>query len=453
VPEVSAVRVQWRRLLILGACFATVVAGAVVFWPTMRVTAYLTDARRAISGGDFKAALRYLELADRLQRRRAAVQYLLGVAKRREGRIDEAVVHLQTAAELGWDVPAIERQMWLTSAQRGDLPGVRQQLMEAVQSEVNNEAAEEIYEAFAKGCLATYQLHDAWICVDLWLQWRPEAIQARVLRAAIREQLGDYQDACDDYRTVLDIAPDNREARMRLAKALVIRQEHDAARREFEACASVTPDDADAWLGLAQCARRAGDTAKAHEYLDRLFTLKLTPQQRGTTLGELGKVLLDEGKTEEAVEPLRLALTIVPGDANIHHALGTALARLGRAEEAAFHHARMQHLRKQFDRLTQITGQLTDDPGNADLRCEAGAIMMDAGLKKEGADWLRTALRCDPDHRRAHELLADYFAEIGDQATAGRHRLWSVRPVTQPASDPPVADRGADSQDVPGSSP
>jgi hypothetical protein len=28
-----------------------------------------------------------------------------------------------------------------------------------------------------------------------------------------------------------------------------------------------------------------------------------------------------------------------------------------------------------------------------------------------------------------------------------------VRPVTQPASDPPVADRGADSQDVPGSSP
>jgi tetratricopeptide (TPR) repeat protein len=312
--------------------------------------------------------------------------------------------------------------------------------LDAVQSQVSNEAAEEIYEAFAKGGLAMYQLHDAWMCIDLWLQWRPEALQARLLRAAVYEQLGDYSEACNDYRTVLEMCPSHREARVRLAKALMIRQEYDEARQEFETQLAASPDDAEALSGLAQCARRAGELDAARDYVDRLLSLALTAQQRGMALGELGRILLDQGQAEEAVESLRLALALVPGDANIHHALGTALARLGRAEDAAVHYARMQQLRTQFGRLTTITRQLAEDPGNADLRSEAGAIMMDAGLKKEGADWLATALRCDPNHQRSHELLAEYFAEIGNHAMAGRHRLLATRPATPPSSETPSSE-------------
>ena len=42
----------------------------------------------------------------------------------------------------------------------------------------------------------------------------------------------------------------------------------------------------------------------------------------------------------------------------------------------------------------------------ARLRYEAGKIMMDLGLKDEGADWLRTALKIQPGHQLAREALA-----------------------------------------------
>ena len=97
----------------------------------------------------------------------------------------------------------------------------------------------------------------------------------------------------------------------------------------------------------------------------------------------------------------------------------------------------MQHLRAQFDRATEITRRLISDPSNAELRCEAGAIMMDAGLKKEGADWLNTALKCDPNHSQTHELLASYYAEIGNHSLAGRHRLLAALPgQAAPAAKP-----------------
>ncbi len=72
---------------------------------------------------------------------------------------------------------------------------------------------------------------------------------------------------------------------------------------------------------------------------------------------------------------------------------------------------------------------------HADLRCEAGSIFIAQGLRKEGADWLLTALRCDPSHRKTHELLAQYHAEAGNQSLAAHHRLMAAQapPRQKPA--------------------
>jgi Tfp pilus assembly protein PilF len=281
------------------------------------------------------------------------------------------------------------------------------------------------------------------MCLDIWLQWRPDAPPARIMRASVYEQLGEYDLACQDYRAALAVLPDHREARIRLGQALMIRRRYDEARVEFQTRLAAAPDDVDALLASAQGARLQGHVAEARRQLETALPLTLTAPQRGLALRELGRILLDEGNVGEALDSLTRAVAILPGDAQIHHALGTALARVGKRDEAQYHNSRMQQLRAQYDRMTEITRRLTTEPANADLRCEAGAIMTDAGLKKEGADWLLTALKCNPNHRRAHELLAEYYAESGDQTQAGRHRLLAAQALETSPPAKTKQDRGS----------
>jgi tetratricopeptide (TPR) repeat protein len=427
-------RFIWRRLVVWGVVLLVLSAGVAVLWPQRQATVRLLDARRALEAADPEQALRFLEAAERIQPNRAEVQYLLAVANRRCGRLDEFASHLQRAAELGWDPEDIERQVWLADAQQGNLGDIRQPLLEVVRTGATDETTEEIYEAFAKGCLSTYRLRDAWMCLDIWLQWRPDAPQALLMRAGLHEQLGDFEEACRDYRAVLAQRPGDREARVRLGQALAVRRRDEEALVEFQARLATASDDVDALLGAGQCARRLGQPEMARRHIQAALPLALTSHQRGSALAEWGRLLLDEGQTEQALAALSQAVAILPGNSQIHHSLGTALARAGKRDQAQYHHARMQHLREQFDRMTEITRRLMTEPANADLRCEAGAILADAGLKKESADWLLTALKYDPQHRRTHELLAEYYAEEGHQTQAGRHRLLAAQSPASPSA-------------------
>lgn len=71
-----------------------------------------------------------------------------------------------------------------------------------------------------------------------------------------------------------------------------------------------------------------------------------------------------------------------------------------------------ERIRSQGLRVDEITQQLLKTPNNADLRYEAGKIMMDLGMKEEGAGWLRTAIQIQPTHRLAQEALAAYEADV-----------------------------------------
>lgn len=423
------------RLAIWGAILAVLAGGVAALWPRVRVMQHLSEARSALRRGDGATALRAVETAVAIQPDSAETQFLLAVIKRRSSRLDEFALHLRRAAELGWPEEDIDRQELLATAQRGDIEAVKQQLLQAIESGSTDEEAEEIYEAFAKGYLCTYRISDASMCVDFWLQWRPDAVQARIMRACIREQTGKRDEAMDDYRAVLDVFPNHREARIRLAQSLMVRKRHDEALAEFQACLAVAPEEPDALLGAAQCLRRQGKTADARRYLESLLPVSASRYHRGMALAELGQILLSEGKPREAMEPLMQALAMIPGESVVYHGLGMASARLGNRQQADAYHARLRRVHERYVRMADITDSLSREPFNAELRCEAGAILMEMDLKKEGADWLLTALRCDPNHRKTHELLAQYYAEIGDRSRAAHHRLLAAQ---APKPSPPA---------------
>jgi len=436
--SIPAARAGRRRVLLLGAAVAALVVAAIAaIGPRLPMARHLRAAREALGRGDMLAALRSLETADRLRPGRAEVQYLLAVAKRRAGRIDESAVHLQRAQDLGWPSADVQRQRWLATAQGGDVPAVKRELMEAIERGVPDDVAEEIYEAVAKGHMAAYRLRDAWMCLDVWLQWRPDAPHARMMRASIFEQTGDLDQAVDDYRAVLETWPEHRDAQIRLGQVLLRKRAYDEARDVFHARVDVAPEDAEALLGLAQSERWLGNDAEAKRLAEAAMALGLSPRHQGLALEELGRALLKEGKHEEAIAALTQATALAPGEGLIHHALGMALARAGRTEEALAHQERLRRIQAEYDRMTQITRNLMDRPLSAELRCEAGSILTEQGLKKEGADWLLTALCCDPSHRKSHQLLAEYYAEAGNQSQAAHHRLMAAQaPQRQPPAKP-----------------
>lgn len=394
-----------RRFVLLGAGILLLILG-ILRWPWVRATGHLNAARRALSRGDATGALKSLAAAEEIQPERAEVQYWLAVAHRRQGQLDRCELHLGRASQLGWPDEDVQRQRWLVRAQTGDVTRVERPLMEIIHRGASDDVAEEIYEAVARGHLASFRLRHAWSSLDLWLQWRPDAPQARLLRADIYQRLGQLTPAANDYEAVLEQVPEHREARIRLGQLLLRRGQAEEAQRQFRTCLAAAPEDVDALLGLAQCERRLGAAAEARGHVEAAWGRDLTPQQRAALLVERGHLALGDGKPGQAVDALMEAVRLTPADISLHYALAGALAAAGEPELAKYHADRVLHVRSQFERMTELTRRVIESPDDADLRCEAGSILIEQGLESEGAGWLLSALKCDPDHRRAQRLLA-----------------------------------------------
>lgn len=380
-------------------------------------------ARDLLARGDFPAALRALRQAERLQPKSAEVQYLLARAYRRADRLDRFAEHLERARALDWPQPDLTRQAWLAEVQSGDVVGAEAQLKRIAAGGVADEVAEEVYEALAKGYLRSFCWRDAWVCLEAWLQWRPDAPHARLMRGYLREQGGDAEAASEEYRAALHGLPSLGEARRRLARLLLQQNRVDEAREQLLARLAEAPDDGEAWAGLAQCEVRRGDPQAARSAIARALAAELPPYQRGVVLGDLGRLLLAEGKTDEARTVLQQALALAPGEPQIHVHLATVLARAGQTEQAAYHQQRAQQIRTEYERVTELGRQLVHRPNDAGLRFQTGEILLRQGLREEALRWLASALRCDPLHGPTHALLAQYYAELGDEEQAAYHRL------------------------------
>jgi tetratricopeptide (TPR) repeat protein len=430
-------RKRWWRWLVVGGLLACFLGATARVWPWARGTQYLNAARQALDRGDPVGALVPLQAAEQFQPRRAEVQYLLAVAQRRTGHLDRFPAHLQRAQTLGWPAPDLERQELLAVAQAGDVEAVRSRLQEWIDHGTTDDVAEEIYEALARGYLTTYRLQDAWKCLDSWLSWRPDAPQARLMRGYVHEQLDQVALAIEDYRAAVAALPHDPEANLKLADLLLRQGSLDEAEAHYRVVVEADAASVEALIGLARCDHSRGQHDSARRQLETALTLQPSVKQQSDALGDLGRILLKEGKNPEALETLRRATRLAPAEIAIHRALATAYTRVGDAVQAKFHADRAREIDAQYDRVGDIQRALVEKPNDADLRCEAGKILMEQGLASKGLGWLLTALKCDRYHRPTHRLLADYYAAVGQQSLAAQHRLLAARaPDKHPAAKP-----------------
>lgn len=109
----------------------------------------------------------------------------------------------------------------------------------------------------------------------------------------------------------------------------------------------------------------------------------------GDALGNLAQALLDIGQTKEAAEVCRRALAVQP-ESSLHALFGRILLAQGRLDEA----------------IEQFTVSLAARPGAADVHNDLGAVLLQAGRRDEAIECFREAIRLDASLGAARSNLA-----------------------------------------------
>jgi tetratricopeptide (TPR) repeat protein len=374
-------------------------------------------AEQAVEQRDFALARAELACCLRVWPNSAEVHLLAARTARRATSYDDAEQHLKECQRLGWPVEEIGLERDLISAQRGEVAGIEDQLVQCAVHDHPNALL--ILEALCRGYIKTYRFPQALHCLELWLARRPDDVQALLWRAEVEELRSSTPEALADYRRILELDPDRDDAHLKLAKLLAQEQHPAEAVAHFERLRQQQPADPALLLGLARCRRLLGEPAEAAKLLDTL--LAISPEDAGA-LAERGRLCLDAGQYAQAERWLRSAVAQVPYDRDITYALYVCLQQCGKPKEAEVYQAKLREIDSQLDRLRELTRQIGESPHDPALRHEAGMIFLRSGQTKEGLRWLYSALQENPGYRPTHQVLADYYESAGEKPQAAWHR-------------------------------
>ena len=398
-------------LAALALLVVAVAAGGWYWWGSY----HLRAAEHALKRRDFDDARVHLARCLKAWPRSGHAHLLLAQAARRSGSYDEASNELPAARAQGCAPATCDLEATLLRCQQGDL-SVEPDLWARV--ERDDPDSDLILEVLAQAYIDTDQLGRARHCLDLFLERRPEDVQALLGRGWVWEQLFYYDKAAADYRRAVQLDPDNDRARLRLAEALLRAAPPREAADQFERLLRRQPENAAARLGLARARLQLGEAQEARRLLDQL--LAEHPRDPAAVL-ERGKLALDEGKLSAAETWLRRAVALTPFDPQANYHLYLCLDRL-KQPEAGKYRARFERLDADLKRVAELTRAVMQSPGDASLRCEAGIIFLRDGEERKGLHWLELALQQDPGLREAHEALASYFESKRQPERAAYHR-------------------------------
>ena len=403
------------------AVLISALVAAVALRNQARVHWDLYFAHAALDGANPQQALEWLTAAEAAAPDRADVQYWLGVASRRAGRVSEAMPHFDRASELGWPPADLRRQRLLAHFQAGNRREAELDVKRMLDSAPNDEVAVECYEALVKGYLADIRIKEALVCLRFWLEWQPDCIEARILRADAMSIVGDAKTQEQDLKYVLALEPQQLEAGARLGQLLMSKNEIDAALTQFTQCHEYHPGDPQSLLGMAHCEYRLGRFEEAQQHADQGLAIAETDGQRFLALLTLGQLAIEKKDFERAVDLLDKATKLAPNEPTAFYALGIALTETRdrtRRKEAMDQYQRLEKLNSRLSELGEEVTHMPDDPR---IRVEAAGLLKELGNRLAAISWLRSAIALAPDNAEAHRALADLYREDGHLELAQQH--------------------------------
>jgi tetratricopeptide (TPR) repeat protein len=192
--------------------------------------------------------------------------------------------------------------------------------------------------------------------------------------------------------------------------------------------ASSAADAAGAVEALERAVRINPNSAMAHKLLGTAFLLEdrtdeafaelvaaavLDPRDPGAHTG-IGRIHLNAGRYPAAVAALRRAIHLAPGYTEARYALGTALMRMGQAEDSARELERVS----QDQRETLATRRRTM---SLEVLKEEAALRLAEGNADRAVALWREVLDREPKQPSTHVGLAAALVKAGDTSTAIHH--------------------------------
>jgi tetratricopeptide (TPR) repeat protein len=197
------------------------------------------------------------------------------------------------------------------------------------------------------------------------------------MQEVIAERLvngGDLQGAIEHYRKALAIDPHLPGVHFELGEALWQASPKDAgaqaeAEKEFETAIQMDGDSAGVECQLGAISFLRSDRESAYTHYRRASALN--PGDAEAQLG-LGKVLMSQGKPQEAIKYLRLAAQSDPLSTEAHYRLGMAYKELKMEDESRHELQLFQEIREAKSRVRQLYRQMNKQSRALDEQLAGG---------------------------------------------------------------------------------
>jgi tetratricopeptide (TPR) repeat protein len=165
------------------------------------------------------------------------------------------------------------------------------------------------------------------------------------------------------------------------------------------------------WFGAALAHQRGGRAAEAERVCSEILSVAPGHAQ---TLHLLGLVEHQRGRSDEAIEHIRMAIMRDGRDPAFHHNLGNILRALDRLAEA----------------ISCYERALTLAPASVDTLYNLGNTYQDLGQPERAAAYFERALRLNPEAIELHNNLGTALQDLGrlDEAIGCYRKALTLRP-------------------------
>jgi tetratricopeptide (TPR) repeat protein len=388
---------------------------------------HLHAARLEVEKGHNSAAMRHLAWCRSVRPEQREVLILSARVARRFGSLEEADAILATYSREYGDDEQLVLERLLYRASRGELeestPALRMRISQG------GTAARLAREALTNGLIYRFRWKDAQALLDQWLGENPDDTLALLLKAKLVEQQLNHDGAIAIYRKILDLDPEQQEARLRYASLLIGRRQGEEAAAELAILRQALPDHAEVQVLWARALSLLGRTDEARAAIDECLA---THPDYPPALLERGNTALLLGDEAVAERYLSRAARLDPGNAIVRNQYALVLARNGKASEAKAQYDAVKQLEADSERIAVlINGPLQNTPNDPQIHYEIGMIALRSGLTTEAIRWFTGALAVDPNHLPTHRILASVYHELENPVLSARHRAQANRIAAQ----------------------
>lgn len=150
------------------------------------------------------------------------------------------------------------------------------------------------------------------------LQIDPKNVQARFDLAEVQEQLGNWRQAVSGYREVIENSPQHAEAKLHLAKILLMANQVDQAKKLVDEAKAVDGKNPDVFTLEGALLAKQGDTSGAIKQAEA--ALVLDPKQLNAIM-LLSSLYKQTGRADDAVGLLQGGIKSYPKNLALHLAL------------------------------------------------------------------------------------------------------------------------------------